>query len=189
MHFHFMAFALCMFMGIQAHAQVAISNTFEDNLALMDILWSQPADAGYKMRFRDKGRLQKADHILYSKKERLEIRVFLYPEKDSAPFIPPAIQATRLCLHLATNDENALITEHNIEENTFYQYANADWGRKYFFQPKKLLSRYQHAELIALYKEDKGTAFLLYLFDQPPPNLSSRYYLLQFNTDKPKIEN
>lgn len=87
MYLNFIAFVLFIFTGIQGYTQIAVSSTFEDNLTLMDILWSHPSDAGFKTRSRDKGRLQKADHILYSKKEGLEIRVFLYPEQASTSII------------------------------------------------------------------------------------------------------
>jgi hypothetical protein len=174
----------CIFHFNSLHAQIATEDIVLLKLAEMQLQWLAPTDAGFKMLSTKKHSFQATDWAIRSRKEGLEIRYLLDPEVLPTTYLSPKVHATRLALHLATNNEDYVIAEHDIDENSLTNQYHADWGRRYFFKPKDLFSHKANAEIIALYKEGKGLAYIIFLFDTPPPSLEYHQFGLQFMADR-----
>jgi len=57
------------------------------------------------------------------------------------------------------------MTSRGIKLEDLEDLYHADWGMMHFFKPKAGFSRYEHCKMLTLYKEEVGTIFVLYLFD------------------------
>lgn len=122
-----------------------------------------------------------ADHlVLYSKDEKLEMRFHLRPERPNDPLAGmPHLRIHTLAANLGSNDEDAVTTVHSFGEEELAA-VNADWARMYTFRPKRSYSDYRHAQLVALYREGRGLAYTILLFDKTPPSIEDRQLALRF---------
>jgi hypothetical protein len=178
----FLCFWYFLFSVSFLSAQIDLSFPFEKRLEAAGLTFVTPLDAAYKdIPVRGDDRIN-YHFSIFSKKEKMEIRYIVDPYKATDMTADlPHIKATQLVMHLAKNDEEAApITGFRLSDAFVDQNYNADWGREFFFQPKASVSFRQHCKLIAIYKEGKGTAFLLFFFDDAPDTLDSRSIALQF---------
>jgi len=171
---------LFLFAGGFLVAQIPLSQEFSVLLDSFDIRVNHPLDSDFKLlRNRENDYLE--DQLtVYSKAEKLEIRFHLRQDTDRNPFYGmPHIQAGHLVANLGSNDEDAVTAVHSFDEEEMIIF-NADWARMYTFRPKSSYSDKAQAQLIALYKEGKGMAYALLLFDKAPATLEGRQLVLRF---------
>ena len=162
-------------------AQIKLSEDFVQILDQAGIEWMEPVEARYKQVPVRKKAFQAYDYAIRSRKERIEIRYIIRPYEPGAPSADvPHVEASRLVMHLATNDEDYLIAGREVAPELLSGFFNADWGMQYFFHPKAGFADWNHCEVLALHKDGQGTAFVLFLFDEPSRELGNRFYALRF---------
>lgn len=172
---------ICIFFCVNAQAQkIDISDPFALKLELMQLDFLQPLDSDYKDVMVVRNDLQKYDFAIRSKKEKLELRYIIELAPPNNPmYAVPSVQFSRMLTHLATNDEEALITVHSLSTADL-EIFNADWGKVAYFQPKIGFSDKPNCKLLSLYREGKGMVHVLFLFDKPSEAVDNRFYTLRF---------
>ncbi len=124
---------------------------------------------------------QKYDFAIASRREDVEIRYLITPyDSTNVLFDLPHVEASRLSLHLATNEEDIAITVLSLEKFELQEKFNADWGAVFYFKPKKNFSEYAHCKMLCLNAAGKGMAFVFFLFDEPSRELEYRFEAVRF---------
>lgn len=161
-------------------AQLPLTPEFTRLLDSMDVRVNHPFNADFKLRPIIENDYLEDQLVVLSKEEKLEVRFHLRPETENDLYYRrPHLRAGLLVMNLASNDEDAVTTVHSFDEEEMAVF-NADWARMYTFRPKRSYSSEPNAQLIAAYKEGRGLAYTILLFDQAPPTLEGRQLLLRF---------
>lgn len=170
----------CLLTTSMTAQPVELSAGFAQKLAAASMEWVTPLDTDYKDVYVLKNDLQSYDFAIRSRKEKLEIRYIIQPyqENDLTAHIPH-IQFVRMLTHLATNEQEAVIAIHDVSEEDL-SWFHADWGKSAFFKLKDGFSGFVECRLLSLYKEEKGMAHVLFVYQQPTVALDNRFYALQF---------
>ncbi|MCO6487594.1 MAG: hypothetical protein J5I98_04205 [Phaeodactylibacter sp.] len=175
--FFFLAYA-------PSRAQIRTGDEFARLLGQAGIEFIEPVEANYKQTPVWKNPIQSYDYAIRSRKEGIEIRYLIRPYELGAPTADaPHVEASRLAMHLATNDQDYRIAAREIDPEILSDGFHADWGMQFFFRPKASFARWNHCELLALHKDGRGTAFVIFLFDEPSRELGLRFYALQFREE------
>ena len=163
---------------------------FQQLLTEVEIDFFEPVEARYKDVEIKPNDYQAYDLRLYSRKEKLEIRYAIKPYSEADIMSQnPHLLTMRAVSSIATNDEAYIITALEMSPTDLAMDFNADWGMTYFFTPKGDFSEAPHCRLIALYKEGKGTAFAIYLFEDPSNEaLDTRYQAFRFKKERVIID-
>ncbi len=133
---------------------------------------------GYRAVNRSRNDLLPTYFVRYNRKQRLEVRIHLIPEGPEV-LVPPHIRTSSLAMHLATNVEGSEIRGVRLEESELDPYR-ADWGTRFRFKPKKGFSPRKYAELIGLYREGRGMAYTILLFDEMNEEVERRIGMFRF---------
>lgn len=161
-------------------AQMPLTPEFSALLDSLDVRVNHPFNADFKLKPLAENDYLADQLVAYSKDEKLEVRFHLRPEtEDDLYYRRPHLRAGLLVMNLASNDEDAVTTVHSFGEEEMAIF-NADWARMYTFRPKRSYSPMPNAQLIATYKEGRGLAYTILLFDHAPPTLEGRQLLLRF---------
>ena len=157
------------------------SSSFQEKLDALQLDVFLPLDSDYRTYPLASDAFQEYDYHIQSRKERMEIQFLAIPYQENKPGTHyPHIMASRTATHMATNAEDAPITLLSLGTKELEEF-NADWGVIYFFTPKSQVSGRNHGELVALHKEDRGTAMIFFFFDDPDnPAIDYRFYSVQF---------
>lgn len=178
---------LFLFLAGSLSAQVELTPRFEALLEQAGLEFITPVEARYRPARMERNPFQRCDYAMRSRMERLEVRYIVKPYDAAAPLSGfPQVEAFRLAAHLATNDEGYVISERELDPAALAKDFNADWGRQYFFHPKPHFADTRHCELLVLHKAGRGTAFVLFLFDEPSRELGNRFYALRFEEGGPE---
>ena len=161
--------------------RIDLDDSFTEKLEAAGLEFLAPLDAGYKDIALWRNPYQSFDFAIRSRREKLEIRYLIEPWRaGDRSFLAPHVKATRLLLHLATNDQDMVMTGLDVEPAVLHEQFNADWGKVFFFQPKRGFSHAPNCKMLALFREGKGMAYVLFLFDEPGPELDFRFEALRF---------
>jgi hypothetical protein len=133
---------------------------------------------GYRSVNRSRNDLLPTYFARFNRKHRVEVRIHLIPE-SSDPLVPPHIRTGSLAMHLATNEEGTEIRGVRLEPSELDPYR-ADWGTRFRFRPKRGFSPRKYAELIGLYREGRGTAYTILLFDEMTEEVERRMGMFRF---------
>ncbi|GJM36010.1 MAG: hypothetical protein DHS20C18_50110 [Saprospiraceae bacterium] len=167
--------------GVALEAQNDLPTDFQSRLDQAGLSFIYPADAGYKQRKNGDSPYLDSHYTIRSRKEKMEIRYHVLPYDEHDPTADlPHIKASRLLIHLASNDATKLLTGHNLSSQSLKEDYQADWGKVFYFQPKASFSTYQHCQMLALFREGKGMAYVFFLFNQPQPTIEYRMQALEF---------
>lgn len=163
-------------------AQIDLPPRFSQKLDLCQVQLATPLEHLYKTKKAESNPIMPYDFAMYSKKEKLEIRYHIIPFSDSTNIENdlPQMHLMRTMTNVASNDEEAVTTVHSISEQQLKEDFNADWGVIAFFPPKASFSNFKNCKLLCLFKENKGIAFVYYLFDEPVEALDYREQILSF---------
>lgn len=173
-------FPLLLLLSAQGSAQVDLPPDFQRLLDSLDVRFTAPLDSDYRESLRHDNDYLADDFAMYSRRERLELRFHLRPEVVSDRYYQlPHIAATTLAMNLGSNDEDAVTAVHSFSEEELDFYG-ADWARMFTFRPKRSFSDKQQAQLIALYREGRGLAYTILLFNRAPVTLEGRQMSLRF---------
>ncbi len=173
--------ALGLLFAQSTFAQIEFTDTFRRLVESAQIDFYEPTEGSYKEVRLDKHTFQPCDFGIRSRREKLEIRYLVAPySENNLAFQVPQVECFRMVSHLATNDEDAVVTSLGISEDELRENFNADWGKIYFFQPKESFSERTHCKMLALYAEGKGMVLVFFLFDEPSQELDNRHLALRF---------
>lgn len=115
------------------------------------------------------------------KNEDLEVWVNVKPfDSLNISTQMPHLEAGRIATNSATNDEEAVTTVLRLSDEFAAQTFGADWGREFYFQPKKQISERENCRLLSLYKEGVGQMNLLFFFDEKTKGLEYYYDMFRF---------
>ncbi len=164
--------------------KIKYSKAFLAKLEKIQIDLYTPVEGKYKSTRPTKNDYQAIDHVIYSKKEALEIRYAIIPFEEGKPTTQiPHIDFMRVVMSTATNEEEeAVVSVHSIPDQDLKTNFNADWGSMAYFQPKTRFSKYKHCRLVSLYSEGLGMVYVFFLFDEPSRFLDNRLHSLRFKT-------
>ena len=167
-----------------AQKKIKYSKTFLKKLEQIQIDIFTPTEGKYKSTRPTKNDYQAIDHVIFSKKEAIEIRYAIIPFEANKPTTQiPHVDFMRVVMSTATNeDEEALVSVHALEDQDLKANFNADWGSMAYFQPKTRFSKYKHCRLLSLYSEGLGMVYVFFLFDEPSRSLDNRLHSLRFKT-------
>ena len=161
-------------------AQLDLPADFQQLLDSMDVRYTPPLDSDYREALRQDNDYLADHYSVRSRSERLELRFHLRPENETDQYYRrPHMAATALAMNLSSNDEDAVTAVHGFDDEELDLYR-ADWAKMYTFRPKRSFSDRQQAQLIALYREGRGMAYTVLLFDEAPIELEDRQLSLRF---------
>ena len=161
-------------------AQFPLSADFQEILDTFDVRVNHAFDAGFKLMEPSESAYLPEQQRLYSRREKLEMRFALLPENPNHPFYGlPHVQAGHLIANLSSNDADAVTTVLSLDEAEM-DVLNADWARVFIFRPKRGFSGRGEAQLVASYKEGRGMAYTVLLFDRAPDTLLGRQLALRW---------
>jgi hypothetical protein len=172
--------SLFLLSAVPCTAQIDLPPDFQQLLDSLDVRFTAPLDSDYRESLRHDNDYLADDFAINSRRERLELRFHLRPEVVGDRYYQlPHLAATTLAMNLGSNDEDAVTAVHSFgtEEMALY---NADWARMFTFRPKRSFSDKQQAQLIALYREGRGLAYTVLLFNRAPSTLEGRRMSLRF---------
>lgn len=169
-------------LAFAAQAQIDISPQFSQLLELSQLDFHEPLEAKYKDISVVDNPWQTYDFAIRSRKEKLEIRYLVVPFDEKKPLHRvPHVSTIRMVTNLASNNQEIIISGLDIDEDVLKEQFNADWGKVFLFQPKLGFSSKTHCKLLAVHKEEVGTAYVFFLFNKPDQALDNRFYAVSFN--------
>lgn len=161
-------------------AQLYLPDSFQLRLDQMGADIIRPLESDYRPTTAEETAFFPAEYILYSRREKLEIRYHLVPEAEMGPMAGmPHVFTARLVANAGSNDDDAFTSVHRFLGEDFKTFG-ADWAKLYTFRPKLSLSDHQNAQLVALYREGVGMLYALLLFDKAPDTLEIRQLAARF---------
>lgn len=175
------ALAVSMAYVYSLRAQVAPSEPFQQKLNQTGLFFMEPVEGKYKALRKPSDLYQDYDYAIRSRREKMEIRYLIEPWRENNPLSGvPHVRASRLVMHLATNQGEGMIIGQNIGQETLLDDFNADWGKVFYFEPKDAFSLNRECKLLVLHKAGLGTAYVFFLYDKITVELDKRFLALQF---------
>lgn len=170
----------CSLSSLVGYSQDRLPLEHELKLAQYELTWHKP-EVPFKLLPYPRLAFQDYDFALGFRKDKLEIRYLIVPpEPDSDVALIPHLEAPRMAMHLANNDDDSYIVAHEMDLAVLDSVYHADWGQTYFFPPKQVFSAAQNCQMLVLYREGVALCYVFMLFDDPPITLPERSQLLQF---------
>lgn len=166
------------------YAQIKFSPKLNKELTITGLEIIQPLEARYKTIRLPQNRFLKCDYGIWSRQEKLEIRYAIEPEQPGARAnLIPHVKAFSMATHLATNDDDAVISKLSLPTESLANDFNADFGEVYIFKPKRNFSEKLNCQMLVLYKEGKGMVYVFFLFDDPNNSaLDYRFQAVRFHS-------
>lgn len=166
---------------LPALAQLEYPNDFQSVLEKADISYTAPLENSYKNVRIQENDLQKYSFAIKAKKENIEIRYAIELLDTNAYFNPPQIRCFSRATSVASNDDESVVTVHNISDIDLKDNFNADWGAIMYFKPKLQFSTKKHCKMLALYTEGRAVVYVYFLFNEPTEELDNQFYSIRFN--------
>lgn len=162
-------------------AQITPDSSFARQLAAMNLEILQPLESDYRVRKPVENDYLTCPLVVRSRREKLEIRYAVRPVVDLGYLADaPHIAAGNLATRLASNDEDTFLAVHSLPAASVRDNYGADWLRLYTFPPKRGFSERAHCQMVAMFREGVGIAYVFLLFDQAPELLEARTNALRF---------
>lgn len=181
-------FLFCLFFGISYFLPAQKVDLPEDFTALatdMAVDFMAPLDAGYKDVRTFPNPHQNYELAIRSRREKLEIRYHLEPEKENNPMTRiPHVRSMQMIANIASNEEDTRVSALSLPDSVSLDLLNADWAKVFFFTPKKTFSSRLTCQMLAMYKEGRGMVFAYLLFNKAPMELDSRLLTVRFEEDE-----
>ncbi|MCB0637688.1 MAG: hypothetical protein KDC54_13755 [Lewinella sp.] len=151
-------------------------------LSTHQLLFDWPPSGDFRQYHRFASDFQPTDFALWSRTARTEIRFLIQPtDTTNRRRLPwPHLEASRMVTHLADNEENTLIAAHDLVPEAVDRVLAADWAKMYFFPPKDVFAGYDHCRMLCLYREGVATAYVFFLFNEPPDEMDEWLGVLRF---------
>ncbi len=164
-------------------AQIPTTPAFAKMAERMGVKIIQPLAGTFRLEEIEENDYLEDRLRVYSKAEKLEMRFAFraVPAGDIYAGMPHLLAGT-LAANLGSNDEDAVTSIHSFGEEELSVF-NADWAAMYTFRPKRSYSERANAQLVAIYRGDRGMAYTVLLFDKAPGTLDDRQLSLSFSND------
>lgn len=162
-------------------AQITPDSTFARQLAEMGLEIIQPLESDYRNLGAAENDYLTCPLVVRSRREKLEIRYAVRPVADMGYLADaPHIAAGNLAVNLASNDEDTFLAVHSLPAASVRDNYGADWLKLYTFPPKRGFSERETCQMVALFREGVGMAYVFLLFDKAPELLDARTNALRF---------
>ena len=94
----------------------------------------------------------------------------------------PHLEAGRIAMNTATNEseEETVTTVLKLSDEYALETFGADWGREFYFKPKRQLTDKENCRLLSLYKEGTGQIQVLFFFDKKTKGREFYYDMFRF---------
>lgn len=148
----------------QSNSKVNLLDPFLDQ---MDLQFYMPTENAFQFsKIRDND-FFKYDSKIKAKSKEMEVLIALHPDGER-PFTSnfPHLEFNRLLANMTPNDNEQEVLVIGWREPKLLT-RNADWGAEAYFTPRKQITDFPFAKLIAFFKEGKGMVVMLYCFDDP----------------------
>lgn len=154
----------------------------QELLRTHQLLFDWPPSGQFRLYHRFASDFQSTDFALWSRTARTEIRFLIQPaDTTNRRRLPwPHLEASRMVTNLADNAEHTLIAAHDLVPEAVGQVLGADWAKMYFFPPKEAFAGYDHCRMLCLYREGVATAYVFFLFNDPPDEMDEWLGILRF---------
>ncbi len=161
----------------------ATTAEFDSLLTELNLVVNYPLAGDFKSLPPKKNDYLKDHLTVRSRAEKLEMRFHLRPDRPSDLYAGRPHYLTMLkVMNMGSNEEGAMTAVHSFGEEELAVF-NADWAKMYTFRPKRGYSEREQAQLVAIYKEGRGMAFIVLLFDRAPETLEGRQLALRFREE------
>ena len=162
-------------------SQVDLTDHFEASLEAHQLEFIYPVESRYKVIKRLSNSLVLLDFGIRSRKSNIEIYYLLESESEQKILeSSPSVAAFSMAMHLATNDEDGMISNLSFSEKALREDYNADWARLFIFQPKTSFSVRKNCKMLCMYKEGVGMAYVFLLFDKNSMEIDNRLQALRY---------
>ncbi len=176
---YFLSFFVAI--SIAGASQPNIPTKLQSKLREMGVDILLPLDSDYKAFRPAENDYIRFDWAIRSRKDKMEIYYAFEPYRaEHAAADLPHLKFGRLLMTLATNDDPGIMTVHQLDASDLKEKFGADWGKVAYFQPKKNWAARQHCKMLTLFREGQGTAYVLFLFDDPQDALEKRNQAIYF---------
>ena len=167
-------------------AQLEFPASFIQLLEEAQLTINQPIENQFKEKSVRDNDLCSYQYSMRKKKGDLEIRYNVQPSaaQDSNINAVPHITALSLVSSLATNDDDSIISYHQVSKKDLETKYRANWGLVAFFKPKEEFSSKAHCKMLTLYAEDKAIVTIFYLFDEITEDLENQKYSIMFKPSR-----
>ena len=170
-------------------AQIVPDSAFARLLTELELEIIQPLESDYRAIRPPENDLLNCPLAVRSRREKLEFRYAVRPVAELGYLAEaPHVAAGNLAVRLASNDEDTFLAVHSLSAQAVRDEYGADWLKIYTFPPKRGFSESENCQMVALYREGIGMAYVFLLFDRPPELLDARSYALRFTSLPPVRE-
>ncbi len=102
---------------------------------------------------------------IFDKQDDYEVVAYFIPHANYDGKENPVVHSMMKASHFASNEVTSHVAVHALDSLHVQNLYGADWGRVYYFEPKKQLSKWAQCQMVALEKQRKGIFYVLYFFD------------------------
>jgi hypothetical protein len=139
----------------------------EEDLDKMGLNFYTPVENTFKFSKLRLSEFYEYDSRIRAKSGEMEILIALHPDgEEMSTSRHPHIEFQRLLGNLTPNDDEQQVLVVGWREQKLVD-RNADWGAEAYFRPRKAITSFPNAKLIAFFKEGHGMVVMLYCFDKP----------------------
>lgn len=173
--------AALLFCSIGVTAQKLDFPTLQSELLSQNIEMDEPTEGRAKFFAPLKESTLKHDLRVHLPKGEMEIWVAFssYDSLNLATQIPE-IRSKGLAVTAATHEEASVTTVLKLGSAFAKKTFNAEWGKEYYFRPKREVSDRGHCRMLSLYREGIGQLTVFFFFDEKNESLESFYELFRF---------
>ena len=163
-----MLFSLFLFAGFNSFAQKKQDlSKIEGDLDKMGLEFYMPVENTFKFKKLRLSEFYSYDSRIRAKSGEMEILIALHPDEgDALTSLYPHIEFNRLLGNLTPNDDDQNVMVIGWRKQKLAD-RNADWGAEAYFRPRKAITSFPNAKLVAFFKEGSGMVIMLYCFDKP----------------------
>lgn len=181
----FIVVTVLLSLVLKMDAQVKLTERFSELLFDSNMEFIIPVEHKYRtVKRAGASGYEPFDLAIYSRKEKIEIRFAIHPyEEEDLYSLAPHAACMRTVTHLASNDENSIISVLSLTPESLSSDFNADWGKVIVFKPKDQFSFATTCKLLVIHRENIGTSYTFFLFDKPSLELDNRFVSLRFKDE------
>lgn len=158
------SFLLLHLCSMELSAQLVISESFDESLEELDLIFFYPLESEFKYENAGKNRFFDYDLKMTSRSRAIDVFIMIHPEVNELDIsLTPHVEFAMQIAHLASNSEEHTIWVQGFNESKTAK-LGSDWASEARFVLKRGISRHPNARLLSFYKQGKGYISVLYCF-------------------------
>ncbi|WP_235297328.1 hypothetical protein [Portibacter marinus] len=140
----------------------------EPYLDSMELDFLMPVENELKFQKPRDNEFFEYDTRIKVKANEMEVLVVFHSDTLSKPFPTffPHLEFNRLLGNIVPNDDDQDVLVIGWRDQKLKD-KNVDWGAEAYIRPRKEITNFPFAKLIAFYREDQGMVVMLYCFRKP----------------------